>query len=54
MKYCHHADGMVIDYVKKANELGIYELGMSDHGPILKSFMSEKEYLDNWCYDTME
>ena len=48
-KYCHHAEGDVIDYVKKASDLGFIELGMSDHAPILKSFMTEKEYKDNWC-----
>ena len=53
MKYCNHAEGMVIDYVAKARELGFFELGMSDHAPVLKSFMNEKEYNDNWCYDTM-
>lgn len=53
MKYCNHAEGMVIDYVKKAISLGFLELGMSDHAPVLKSFMSEKEYQENWCYDTM-
>lgn len=53
MKYCNHADGMVIDYVNKAIELGFSELGMSDHAPVLKGFMSEKEYEDNWGYDTM-
>lgn len=54
MKYCKHAEGMVIDYVKKAYELNFIELGMSDHAPVLKSFMKEEEYEANWCYDTME
>ena len=53
MRYCNHADGMVIDYVNKAIVLGFSELGMSDHAPVLKGFMSEKEYEDNWGYDTM-
>lgn len=53
MKYCNHASGMVIDYVKKAVDLGFIELGMSDHAPVLKDFMSEEEYQANWCFDTM-
>ena len=54
MKYCNHADGMVIDYVKEAVMLGFLELGMSDHAPVLESLMSKEEYLNNYGYDTMK
>lgn len=54
MKYCNHAEGMVIDYVKEAVRLGFLELGMSDHAPVLESFMSKEEYLNNYGYDTMK
>jgi histidinol-phosphatase (PHP family) len=33
MYLCRHANGSVEDYVKKAIELGLTSLGMSDHGP---------------------
>ena len=52
-KYCNHAVGSVFDYVKKAIELGITELGMSDHAPILENFMDEESYKDNWCDENM-
>ncbi len=52
-KYCNHAVGSVFDYVEKAIELGITELGMSDHAPILESFMDEESYKDNWCDENM-
>jgi len=51
--YCNHAEGYVEDYVKKAIELGFTELGMTDHAPILRSFMTPKEYSDNWCEENM-
>ena len=53
MKYCNHAEGDVSDYVKKAIELNFLELGMSDHAPVLKEFMTEKEYKHNYGYDNM-
>ncbi len=34
IKLCAHAEGMPIDYIKKAVELGYDELGISDHGPL--------------------
>lgn len=54
MKYCNHATGMVENYVKKAIELNMNELGMTDHGPVLKSFMTEEEYKHNWGQDNMD
>lgn len=53
MKYCNHAEGMVIDYVLKAISLNFDELGLSDHAPVLKSFMNEQEYIDNYGIDNM-
>ena len=35
VKLCNHAEGMPIDYVKKAVELKYEEIGISDHGPLL-------------------
>lgn len=52
-KYCNHAEGTVEDYVKSAIECGIGELGMSDHAPIPRDFMSEEEYLVNCCDENM-
>lgn len=40
---CRHAEGMVKDYAKVASDYGFLELGMSDHGPVLKEFMSLEE-----------
>lgn len=52
-KLCNHAVGMPEDYIKKAIELGFKELGMSDHAPVPREFMSEKEYMDNWIHRNM-
>lgn len=38
VKLCNHAEGMPIDYVKKALELNYEEIGISDHGPLLKEW----------------
>ncbi|MCR5349416.1 MAG: PHP domain-containing protein [Acholeplasmatales bacterium] len=54
MRFCNHAKGDVIDYVKYANELGMEELGMSDHGPIpLNHHMTDEEYKALYCYENM-
>lgn len=45
---CGHAVGMTEDYVREAIEYGFEILGMSDHGPILTSMMTEEEYKFNW------
>lgn len=47
-KLCNHAVGMPEDYVKQAIKLGYKELGMSDHGPVPRDFMSDEEYKYNW------
>lgn len=48
-KLCNHATGDVEDYVKKAIELQMIELGMSDHNPIPSYFMGEDKFLQNKC-----
>ena len=48
LKLCGHAEGMSNDYVKVAVEEGFEIIGISDHGPIPRSFMSPKEYTYNW------
>ena len=52
--YCNHAEGYVKDYVKKAVDLNFFEIGITDHAPILESFMSKDEYENNWCYQNMK
>lgn len=52
--YCNHAVGNVEDYVKKAIEYGFNEIGITDHAPILESFMTKEEYIDNWCQQNMK
>ena len=47
-KLCNHAVGMPEDYILKAIELGFKEIGISDHGHVPSSFMSEEEYKNNW------
>ncbi len=54
VSYCNHAVGCVEDYVKKAIELGFEEIGITDHAPILESFMTEEEYKKNWCEQNMK
>ena len=53
-KRCRHAEGNVIDYIDKAYEYGYEEIGMTDHNPILKSFMKQEEYIHNYCQETMD
>lgn len=45
---CGHAKGMSEDYIKFAIEEGYDILGISDHGPIKPSFMSEEDFKYNW------
>ncbi len=52
-KLCNHAEGMTEDYIKKAIELGFKEIGMSDHSPVPRDFMSEEEYINNWLQRNM-
>jgi len=55
---CKHAEGMVEDYVKKAIEMGLEVLGMSDHGPFFEELthiktrrMSMEEYFGVYLPD---
>lgn len=50
---CNHAVGNCEAYVLKAIELKMEEIGLSDHGPILTSFMSKDDYMANLCYRYM-
>ena len=52
-KLCNHAEGMPEDYIKEAISLGFKEIGISDHGPVPREFMSEEEYLNNWIQRNM-
>ncbi len=53
LKLCNHATGMSEDYIKVAIEEGMEEIGITDHGPVLKEFMSIEDHERNWTYDTM-
>lgn len=53
VRLCGHAIGMSEDYIKKAIELGYDEIGMSDHGPIPRNWMSEEEYEFHWLHRQM-
>ena len=46
---CGHAVGRVEDYIKKAIELNMEEIGMSDHNPVPEYLMSERDRKYNWC-----
>ena len=48
VKLCGHATGMSEDYILEAIKHGLTEIGISDHGPIPRSFMTPQEYLNNW------
>jgi len=48
VKLCGHASGMSEDYILEAIKHGLKEIGISDHGPIPRSFMTPQEYINNW------
>lgn len=52
-RLCNHAVGDVEDYVAKAIDLGMEELGLSDHGPVLTRFMSKEMFLETLSYRNM-
>jgi len=54
VKYCNHAVGDVKDYIKAAINFGLEEIGMTDHAPILESFMSEKDYDRIYGFENMK
>jgi histidinol-phosphatase (PHP family) len=39
---CHHATGEPVDYARRASELGLTEIGFSDHSPM------PRDDFDNW------
>src|SRR4029078_12195469 len=39
---CHHAVGEPVEYAARAVELGLREIGISDHGPM------ERDDFDDW------
>lgn len=51
---CGHAAGMSEDYIREAIRKGFQEIGISDHGPIPRSFMTPREYADNWLERQMD
>lgn len=38
---CHHAEGSVLDYLERASDLGLEEIGFACHSPM-------REYFDEW------
>ncbi|MGM9970537.1 MAG: PHP domain-containing protein [Anaeroplasma sp.] len=54
VKYCNHAIGDVIDYVKEAVRLGFAEIGITDHAPIDENVMTNEEYIENYCHQNMK
>jgi len=53
-RLCNHAVGDASEYVREAINLNMIEIGLSDHGPLLKSFMSEEDFKDTWSYRNMD
>lgn len=51
---CNHASGEVSDYVKKAVELGMEQIGLSDHNPVSKDMLSKDDYDYNWVGRNMK
>lgn len=41
---CRHASGMPSEYIAKAVELGMNEIGISDHAHVPEEFLSEEAY----------
>lgn len=50
---CNHAVGDSESYVLKAIELGMEELGLSDHAPIPLFTTSAKDFIRNWSFRNM-
>lgn len=42
--FCKHAEGSVEDYVKKAIELNLSEIGITDHVPVPDYFYDDEEF----------
>ena len=54
LKYCNHATGLSEDYVLKAIELGMEELGISDHAPVPEEFVDPRVYETSKTYRFMK
>lgn len=52
--YCNHAVGHAEDYVIEAVNNGFLEIGITDHAPVLESFMTEEEYRHTWSHQPMK
>ena len=53
-KLCGHAIGMSEDYIKEAIKNNFETIGISDHGPIPRDFMSALEYKNNYLEHQMD
>lgn len=53
-RLCNHAVGGAEDYVQEAVNLKMDEIGLSDHAPLDKSFMSEEDFKDTWSNRNMD
>lgn len=51
---CGHAIGMSADYLKEAVSYGYQEIGIADHGPVPRSFMTLEDYKNNWLERQMD
>ena len=54
LKYCNHAEGVAEDYVKRAIECGMEEIGISDHAPVLEEFLGPELYVKYKCNRNMK
>lgn len=52
--YCKHAEGHAEDYIEEAIKNNFVEIGITDHAPILECFMSDYDYNENWCFQSMK
>lgn len=52
--YCNHAVGHAKDYIESAIRNNFDEIGITDHAPVLESFMTKEEYKFNWCFQAMK
>lgn len=53
-KLCGHAIGMSEDYIKEAIKNNFETIGISDHGPIPRDFMSTLDYKNNYLEHQMD
>ncbi|PKL00844.1 MAG: histidinol-phosphatase [Tenericutes bacterium HGW-Tenericutes-1] len=53
-KLCGHAVGMSEDYIKEAIKNNFETIGISDHGPIPREYMSDIDYKNNYLEYQMD